>query len=162
MLGRLFSRWKTISAFVVKGMASSLDTTGLWDAGDDLRILEALLIPFGSYTLDCVGKCCNTLEDMSPEATSRVKVLLDKYDAADEAQTNQDLGDTEGKVLVKADVLEWEVTGKGQPTGPQKEKNKIRAELARYFQFCVCLAPHLPGGPGAGGGHAGMTTLYRS
>ena len=141
-------------------MASSLDTSGLWDAGDDLRILEALLVPFGTHTLDCVGKCCNSLEEMSPEAVTRVKELLDEYDAADQAQTEQDLGNTEGKVLVKADVLEWQVVGDGQMTGPQKEKNKIRGEIARYFQFCVCLGPYLPGGPGAG--HYGTAMLYRS
>lgn len=139
---------------------SSLDTSGLWDAGDDLRVMEALLVPFGTYTLDCIGKCCNTLEDMSPEAVTRVKVLLDEYDAADQAQTEQDLGNTEGKILVKADVLEWQVVGDGQVTGPQKEKSKVRAELARYFQFCVCLQGYLPGGGSMP--YAGHTALYRS
>ena len=143
-------------------MASVLDISGLWDAGDDLRVMEALLIPFGSYTLDCVGKCCNTLEDMSPEAVTRVKALLDEYDAADDAETNQDLGNTEGKVLVKADVLEWEVVGGGQQTGPQKEKNKVRAEIARYFQFCTCIHGHLPGNGIPGAGHSGTARLYRS
>lgn len=140
-------------------MASSLDTTGNWDAGDDLRVLEALLIPFGSRTLDCIGKCCNELEDMSPEAVLRVKALLDEYDAADEAEQGQNLGDTEGKVLVKADVLEWQVVGGGQ-TGPSKEKANVRAEIARYFSFCVCLQGYLPGG--GHGGYAGTTSLIRS
>ena len=142
-------------------MASSLDTTGLWDAGDDLRIMNVLMVPFGTYTLDCVGKCCNTLEDMSPEAVTHVKTLLDQYDAANEAESNQNLGDTEGKVLVKADVLEWQVTGVGQPTGPQKEQSDIRAEIARYFQFCVCLHGYLPGNELPGGG-IGTAQLYRS
>ena len=118
----------------------ALDTTGLWDAGDDLRVLEALLVPFGSYTLTCVQNCMAQLEDMSPEAVVRVKELLDEYDNADNADTEQNTGDVEGKVLVKADVLEWEVVGgKSGMTGPQKEKNKIRMELWNYFAFCSCL-----------------------
>ena len=142
-------------------MASVLDTSGNWDAGDDLRVIEALMLPFGSYTLTCVGRCCNELEDMSPEAVLKVKDLLDDYEAADDAESGQNLGDTEGKVLVKADVLEWQVVGNGQ-SGPAKEKGKIRAEIARYFRFCSCLAGQLPGMPGYPGGNAGTTMLYRS
>ena len=137
-------------------MASTLDTTGNWVAGYDLRILEALLVPFGQYTLSCVGNCCNQLEDMSPEAVLRVRTLLDEYDAASQAGSEQNLGDTEGKVLVKADVLEWEVTGGA--SGVDQEKSKIRGELARYFQFCSCLGGYLPGASG----YAGTTNLIRS
>lgn len=147
-------------------MASTLNTSGNWDAGDDLRVIEALLLPFGSYTLDCVGNCCNQLEDMSPEAVLRVKALLDEYDAADNADTDQNTGDTEGKVLVKADVLEWEVVGgKTGMTGPQKEKSKVRMELWNYFAFCSCLGglnPNGPGGGGSGMGGYGSGQLIRS
>lgn len=134
----------------------ALDTTGYWDQGDDLRILEALLIPFGQYTLKCLQDCMAQLEDMSPEAVLRVKELLDEYDNADNADTEQNTGDTEGKVLVKADVLEWEVVGgKSGMTGPQKEKNKIRMELWNYFAFCSCLGGLNPNGPGGHGGSMG-------
>jgi hypothetical protein len=134
----------------------ALDTSGNWEAGDDLRLIEALLLPFGSYTLDCVQNCMGQLEDMSPEAVLRVRALLDEYEAADNADTDQNTGDTEGKVLVKADVLEWEVVGgKTGMTGPQKEKNKIRMELWNYFAFCSCLGGLNPNGPGGGGGIAG-------
>ena len=135
----------------------ALDTTGNWVAGDDLRVIEALLLPFGTYVLDCVQNCCNQLEDMSPEAVLRVKVLLDEYDAADQAESVQNLGDTEGKVLVKADVLEWEVTGNGV-AGTTQEKANVRAEIARYFAFCSCLGSVLPGT----GGYAGHSSLIRS
>ena len=70
-------------------MASVLDTSGNWDAGDDLRVIEALMLPFGSYTLTCVGRCCNELEDMSPEAVLKLKDLLDDYEAADDAESGQ-------------------------------------------------------------------------
>jgi len=136
----------------------ALDTTGNWVAGDDLRVIEALLLPFGTFTLDCTQNCMNQLEDMSPEAVLRVRALLDEYEAADSAESTQNLGDTEGKVLVKADVLEWEVTGGGVP-GTTQEKAKIREEIARYFAFCSCLGGMLPG---SGSGGYGTTSLIRS
>ena len=135
----------------------ALDTTGNWVAGDDLRVIEALLLPFGSFTLDCVQNCMNQLEDMSPDAVLRVRALLDEYDAAGQAETEQNLGDTEGKVLVKADVLEWEVVGNGI-SGTTQEKNDVRAELSRYFAFCSCLGSMLPGN----GVYDGHSSLIRS
>ena len=138
----------------------TLDTSGSWVAGDDLRIIECLMLPFGTYVLDCTQNCMNQLEDMSPEAVLRVRALLDEYDAADQAESSQNLGDTEGKVLVKADVLEWEVTGNGV-AGTTQEKANIRAEIARYFAFCSCLGSVLPGYPGSGG-YTGHSSLIRS
>ena len=129
----------------------ALDTSGNWEAGDDLRIIEALLLPFGTYVLDCTQKCMNQLEDMSPEAVLRVRALLDEYDNAKSLDSNQNIGDTEGKVLVKADVLEWEVTG-GSQSGTEKEMIRIRYEIANYFAFCSCLG----GLPGGGGMHPAM------
>lgn len=117
----------------------ALDTTGNWVAGDDLRIIEALRLPFGTYTLDCVQNCCNQLEDMSPEAVLNVRVLLDEYEAAKSAESTQNLGDTEGKTLIKADVLEWQPDGSGMPSGAQKEMNRAQQEIAQYFAFCSCL-----------------------
>ena len=143
----------------------ALDVTGVWEPGDDLRVIEALGLPFGSYVLDCVQNCMNQLEDISPEACVRVRALLDQYEAADNADTEQNTGDVEGKVLVKADVLEWEVVGgKTGLTGPQKEKAKIRYELWNYFAFCSCLGGLNPNGPGGGGmvGGYGSGSLIRS
>ena len=137
----------------------ALDTTGNWVAGDDLRVIEALLLPFGSYTLKCTQDCMNQLEDMSPEAVLRVKTLLDEYDAAKLADSTQNLGDTEGKTLVKADVLEWERNGAGQPTGVQQEMSRIRMEIANYFAFCSCMGG-IQGGSGSGG--YGSGSLIRS
>jgi len=140
-------------------MASTIDISGNWEAGDDLRIIEALMLPFGDYVQTCVGNCANQLEDMSPEAVLRVRALLDEYEAADQAETEQNLGDTEGKVLVKADVLEWEVVN-GGISGSSQEKASVRDEIARYFAFCSCLGSILPGGPGSYG--YGTTSLIRS
>ena len=102
------------------------------------------------------------LEDMSSEAATRAVALLDEYDAAKLVESNQNISDTEGKVLVKADVLEWEVVGgAGSPTGPQQEMARIRMEVANYFAFCSCLGGSLPGGGGAGG-YFGTSALIRS
>ena len=134
----------------------ALSLTGNWVAGDDLRVIEALLLPFGTYTLDCTQNCMNQLEDMSPEAVLRVRALLDEYEAAKTAESTQNLGDTEGKTLVKADVLEWERNGTGLPSGAQQEMSRARSEIAQYFAFCSCM------GGLQGGGAYGMTSLIRS
>lgn len=136
----------------------ALDTSGSWVAGDDLRVIECLMLPFGTYVLDCTQNCMNQLQIMSDAAVLRVRALLDEYDAADQAESAQNLGDTEGKVLVKADVLEWEVIGNGV-AGTTQEKANIRAEVARYFSFCSCLGSVLPGGHG---GYYGTSSLIRS
>ena len=124
----------------------ALDTSGNWVAGDELRVIEALGAPFGSYTLECVANCCNQLEDLSPQAVLNVRTLLDEYEAAKSAESAANLADTEGKTLVKADVLEWEVDGQGQPSGSQKEMQRAQSEIAQYFAFCSCLAGFLGSG----------------
>ena len=131
----------------------ALDISGNWEAGDDLRIIEALMLPFGTYVLDCTQNCMAQLEDMSPEAVLRVRALLDEYEAADSAESTQNLGDTEGKVLVKADVLEWEVVNGGM-SGPAKEKGKIEDDVRQIMSFCSCLGGYL-------GNYSG-TSLIRS
>lgn len=133
----------------------ALDTSGNWVAGDDLRIIEALGLPFGSYTLECTQNCANQLEGMSPQAVLNVREALDEYEAAKTAESTQNLADTEGKTLVKADVLEWEVNGAGLPSGAQQEMSRAKTEIAQYFAFCSCM------GGLQGGGHSG-TSLIRS
>ena len=135
----------------------ALDVSGNWVAGDDLRIIEALMLPFGSYVLDCVQNCANQLEDISADAVLNVRTLLDEYEAAKTAESTQNLSDTEGKTLVKADVLEWEKDGSGEPSGAQKEMQRARTEIANYFAFCSCLGGQLPGG-----GSYGAAPLIRS
>lgn len=134
----------------------ALDVTGNWVAGDDLRVIEALKLPFGTYTLECTQNCMNQLEDMSPEAVLRVRVLLDEYEAAKTAESTQNLSDTEGKTLVKADVLEWERNGAGQMSGAQQEMMRAQQEIAQYFAFCSCM------GGLQGGSMNGITYLIRS
>ena len=132
----------------------ALDVSGNWQAGDDLRVIEALGAPFGSYTLECVQNCCNQLEDLSAQAVLNVRTALDEYEAAKAAQTTQDLANSEGKTLVKADVLEWEKDS-SSASGPQLEMGRAKAEIAQYFAFCSCLAGYL-------GGYSSGTPLIRS
>ena len=117
----------------------ALDTSGNWQASDDLRIIEALGAPFGSYTLECVQNCCNQLEDLSAQAVLNVRAALDEYEAAKTAESAQNLSDTEGKTLVKADVLEWTPDPAGSPSGAQVEMQRAKGEIAQYFAFCSCL-----------------------
>jgi hypothetical protein len=133
----------------------ALDVTGNWVAGDDLRVIEALRLPFGSYTLSCTQNCMNQLEDMSPEAVLAVRDLLAEHETAKNAQSTQNLSNTEGKTLVKADVLEWERNGASQMSGPQAELARIHGEIANYFAFCPCIS-------GTGAGYGGVTYITRS
>lgn len=133
----------------------ALITTGNWEAGDDLRIIEALKLPFGSYTLQCTQDCCNQLEVMSAEAVLNVRALLARYEAAETLQINADLADTEGKTLVKADVLEWEKDPGTTPSGPEQEMMRARQDLAQYFAFCSCMGS-------LAGGSSYATSLVRS
>lgn len=133
----------------------ALNLTGSWTAGDDLRVIKVLGLPFGSYTLTCVQNCMNQLEEMSPEAAALVVGILDAYDTAYSARSTTNLADTEGKTLIQADVLKWQVNDGSQPSGPQLEMMALRDELAQYFAFCSCL-----GGFGGSGDYT--TALIRS
>jgi hypothetical protein len=121
-----------------------LDTTGLWSAGDDYKVIKALGLPFGTFTQDCVITCCNQLQAMSVQAQQDVLDLLADYDAAEAALKEQNLSNTEGKTLIKADVLSWEVTVGGM-TGPQSEKLRVQDELGKIFSFCPCLGGFMGG-----------------
>ena len=117
----------------------ALDTSGVYTAGDDYQVIKILSVPFGDYTLDCVSNCMNQLEDMSVPAAQDLVDMIAEWNTADAAQTTEDLSQTDGKkVLVKADVLEWEVTGNGM-TGPQSQKLKIQSDMMELMAFCSCL-----------------------
>ena len=116
----------------------ALDVSGNWEVGDDLSVIEALKLPFGSYTLDCIQDCMNQLEVISADAVLKVKALLVDYGVARSSQETSNLADTEGKTLVKADVLEWE-RNSGSMDGIQEEILQIQRDLAHWFAFCECI-----------------------
>jgi len=134
----------------------ALDTSGVYTAGDDYKVIKILSVPFGDYTLDCVSNCLNQLEDMSVPAAQDLVDMIAEWEVADSAETVQDLEQTDGKkVLTKADVLEWEVTGNGI-TGPQKQKAKIEQDITDLMAFCSCLGGFLSNST------YGITNLIRS
>ena len=136
----------------------ALDTSGVYRPGDDYKVIKILGLPMGEYTLDCVANCMNQLEDMSPEAAADLVAQIDAWETADQAQTDSNLEYADGqKVLVKADVLEWEVIGGGQ-SGTSAEKGKIVGNISNLLSFCSCLGGMLPGSSG----HFGMASLIRS
>jgi len=116
-----------------------LDTSGLWSEGDDYRLVKALAVPFGSYTLSCVAGCMNDLQAMSVTAQQDVLDLLADYEAAETVRSTANLADTEGRTLIKVDVIEWTPNDPSQPSGPQQEMVAIRDELSTIFAFCSCL-----------------------
>lgn len=132
----------------------ALDISGNWEAGDDLRLLEAMLLPFSEYMLNGLQECMAQLETISPDAVLRVKAIMTSYEAAKTAEATANIADTEGKVLVQADVLKWQVTGTGI-SGPQQEMATLRGDLLSYFSFC-------PYTPSADAGFGGQTALIRS
>lgn len=133
----------------------ALDISGNWEAGDDLRVLEALGLPFSQYMLQGLQTCMNQLEDISPEAVLAVKDELTRYETAKAAKSAADLANTESKTLIKADVLEWEPSKSGELVGMDAEIADSRNQIANYFAFCPYTA-------GASTGTTGMTSLIRS
>ena len=127
----------------------ALDTSGVYTAGDDYKVIKILSLPFGDYTLDCVSNCMNQLQDMSTVAAQDLVDMIGEWETADNAQTTEDLSQTDGrKVLVEADVLSWQVVGTGT-TGPQMQKLKIEQDIAELLAFCSCLGGYLGGYSGA-------------
>ena len=132
-----------------------LDTSGVYTEGDDYRVIKALDVPFGTYTLNCVAGCMNDLEVMSPTAAADLVASLNAYDVANATESEANLEQAGGaKVLVGADVLTWEVIN-GGINGATQEKGKIRTDIAQIMSFCVCLSGFLDNGSGG-------TTLIRS
>ena len=113
-------------------------------------------VPFGDYSLTCIGNCGNQLEEMSPQAVLNVRAQLDAYEAAKTAESTQNLSDTEGKTLIKADVLSWAPDPSGTLSGASKEMMRAQGEIAQYFAFCSCAASLI------GNKAYGTTPLIRS
>ena len=124
----------------------ALNVTGGWTTGDDMRVIRTLALPFGSYTLACVQDCMNQLEVMSPAVAVAIRALLDQYEQAVAASSAFNMANTEGKTLIKADVLEWEPDGANKLNGPEKEQGRVRAELGQYFASCPCVGGYVGSG----------------
>lgn len=131
-----------------------LDTGSGWELGDVERILIAIGVWIGPFTLNEATVCCNQLGETSPTLVARVKVLLDEFDDAIAAQKEANVGQSVGRVLKKADVLEWDTEQSGTPyDGALRERKRIVDELVTIFGSCPILMQK---------GTDSVVALYRS
>lgn len=130
-------------------------TGGLgWAASDPERILIACGVGVSEYSLNEVIVCCNEIGGRSSTLVTRAKGLLDDWDDANDAEKLAYTDDNKGRVLQKADVLEWDVSGGGAKQAAKDEKNRISYELRLIFGDCPVIMSSRTSST--------VTTLYRS
>lgn len=112
-----------------------LDTGLGWHEGDVERILLALEMKLSRYTINEMTLACNDLGEIASTQVSEVRHLLSEWETALNHQRNAGHEDQAGKVLVKADVLEWEKENGGRYEGILREKARVRNELEKIFGF---------------------------
>lgn len=111
-----------------------LNTSYGWSAGDQTRLLIAAGLTIGSYQLDKITVAMNTLGDLAgPNAVSSVLDLIDQYETA-QIRYNELNSSGDSRILVKADVLEWEAA-KGFKYDVITEISRIRGIIQQYFSF---------------------------
>jgi hypothetical protein len=130
-------------------------TSGLgWIASDPERVLIACGVWVSEYTLNEVIICCNEIGGRSSTLVGRAKGLLDEWDDANDAEREAYTDANRGRVLSKADVLEWDVSGGGAKQAARDEKNRISYELRLIFGDCPVIMSSRTSSK--------VTTLYRS
>ena len=144
----------SLGGYIIQCTMAILDTSGSWVSGDDVRCLRAMGMGFSEYNLGGLVSCMNQLQVLSDGMVLAVREELDRYESAYASNSTSNAADTEGKVLVKADVLSWEVTG-NKPSGLQREMMDARHQIMRAFEFC----PYTPKDNGMG---ANTSVVYRS
>ena len=132
---------------------TSLDLSLGWTGGDVERLLLALGIGFSRYTMSEMAVGCNELGAIAPTQVAEVRNLLSEYDTAMSHQRKAGHEDEAGKMLVKADVLEFEKENGGKYATILKEKARIVGELQKIFAFSSII--------GLSGGNIG-SVIYRS
>lgn len=133
---------------------ATLDTSLGWVVGDVERVLIASGVWISPFTLTEATVCCNELGERSPSLVSVVRGLLTDFDNAVAAQKEANVGDDAGRVLRKADVLEWDTERSGTPyDGALRERARVKRELGIIFGSCPVLS---------GGGSDSVVALYRS
>jgi hypothetical protein len=130
---------------------ATLNTSYGWTQGDQVRLLVASGLTVGTYQIDQITVSMNELGNMSTDAVSAVLDLMDQFETA-QTQLAALNNDNNGKVLVKADVLEWEQAKSGNNYNPQMEILRIRGLLYQYMAMCPLYVNALSMG----------TMLYRS
>lgn len=110
----------------------TLNTELGWFEGDDIRVLIAAGLPVGLYQVQRIQQDMNMLAQRLPSAVAPVITLLDEYDAA-QAKLKGLNESSEGRILTKADVLEWAATAPGTSYSPEYELRRIKTLLYQYF-----------------------------
>jgi len=133
---------------------ATLNTGAGWAVGDVERILIAIGVWVSPFTVNEGTVCCNELGESSPTLVNRVRELLSEFDVAVEAQKAANVGENVGRVLRKADVLEWDTERSGTPyDGALRERARIVEELTTIFGSCPILSQK---------GTDSVVALYRS
>lgn len=130
----------------------ALNTTIGWSVGDDTRVLVAMGLSVGVYQINQIRSDMNYLGVQIDGFVTAVLDLLDAYDTI-QVKLSALNNDSNGKVLIKADVLEWEAQNPGTTYSPERELQRIAALLMQYFASSPLL-----GNTGTING----TMLYRS
>lgn len=128
-----------------------LNTAYGWEDGDDIKVLIAGGLTIGEYQIETVRVSMNDLGAISSEIVSKIKVLLGEYQDAQDRLVELN-NNADGKVLIKADVLEWS-EAKGVQYSPEREVMRIRGLLFQYMASCPLFG---------GNSGDGLTMLYRS
>lgn len=132
---------------------ATLNTTCGWVDTDPSNVLMALGIGVTRYGVDQITICMNDLCDFAPQVVGSVQDLLDQYETA-QATLAELNASSNGKTLIKADVLEWKESAPGASYSPERELMRIKQMIMMYFAACpVC---------GGSGYIAGGTSLVRS
>jgi hypothetical protein len=112
-----------------------LNTTYGWSQGDQVRLLIASGLTIGGYQIQQITVSMNELGAISTDAVSSVIDLLDQFETAQSKLTELNT-DSNGRVLVKADVLQWEQAKVYNSYNPQLEISRIRGLLYQYMSSC--------------------------
>lgn len=114
---------------------ATLNTTYGWSQGDQVRLLIASGLTVGSYQISQITQSMNDLGAISTDAVLSVLDLIDQFETA---QTTLNTLNTEsnGRILTKADVLEWEQAKSANTYTPQLEVQRIRMLLWQYMSMC--------------------------
>lgn len=129
----------------------ALDPVYGWTEGDDLRVLAATGTPVSLYYSTQLQADMNYMGAYFPTLVPQVLDLLDQWDAAQSSFSSVNTS-SNGKVLTRADILEWTPAAPGQSYGPERELSRIRSLLLQIFSFSVLF----------NGGQPHSTPLIRS
>lgn len=132
---------------------ATLNTSYGWVSGDVERILIACGIGVSEYAIEEVTVCCNEIGVRGVSLVNRTRGLLDEWEDANDAERDGYLDVNGGRVLSKADVLEWDTSYGGITEGAKREKQRISYELRLIFGHCEVIMRS---------GVQQVTRLYRS